>query len=138
VTVTVVGADPSGLASMLADLLEQNLRRDPTRARFLRPSVAVLDAPDADVVVSLRLGGDGVRVGDGDVPDAQLRIRGDAERLLALTTVPLRMGLPDPFTAEGRAVLRDLVARRFVVRGLLRHPVRLARLTSLLSVAEDR
>jgi hypothetical protein len=138
VTVTVVGAAPSGLASMLADLLDQNLRRDPARARLLRPSVAVLEAPDADVVVFLRVGADGVRVGDGDVPDAHVRIRADAERLLSLTTVPLRGGLPDGLRPEGRTVLRDLLARRLVVRGLFRHPVRLARLTSLLSVAEDR
>jgi hypothetical protein len=123
---------------MLAELLQQNLRRDPTRARFLRPSVAVLEASDAEVVVFVRIDRAGVRVGDGKVPDAHLRIRADAERLLALTTVPLRAGLPDVARPEGRAIVRDLLARRLVVRGLLRHPVRLALLTSLLSVAEDR
>lgn len=137
-TVTVVGPAPSGFASMLAELLQQNLRRDPTRARFLRPSVAVLEASDAEVVVFVRIDRAGVRVGDGKVPDAHLRIRADAERLLALTTVPLRAGLPDVARPEGRAIVRDLLARRLVVRGLLRHPVRLALLTSLLSVAEDR
>jgi hypothetical protein len=55
-----------------------------------------------------------------------------------MTTVPLRAGLPDVAHPVGRAIVRDLVARRLVVRGLLRHPIRLARLTSLLSVAEER
>jgi hypothetical protein len=123
---------------MLADLLEQNLAGDPARARLLRPCVVVLDAPDAEVEVFLRIGAEGVRVGDGGVPDAHLRIRADAERLLALATVPLRAGLPDVASPQGRAVLRDLLGRRLVVRGLLRHPVRLARLTQLLSVAEGR
>ncbi|HEX6264388.1 MAG TPA: hypothetical protein VF036_03805, partial [Actinomycetota bacterium] len=62
-TITVVGGEPSGLASMVADLIEQNLARDPARMALLRRSVAVLDAPDADVTVFLRIERDGVRVG---------------------------------------------------------------------------
>jgi hypothetical protein len=136
VTITVVGGEPSGLASMVADLIEQNLARDPTRTALLRPSVAVLDAPDADVTIFLRIDRDGVRVGDGDVPDAHLRIRSDSGRLLDLTTVPLRGGLPDLLRPEGRAIAGDLLRRRIRIRGLLRHPFRLVRLTKLLSVAD--
>jgi hypothetical protein len=136
VTVTVVGPEPSGLASMVADLIEQNLARDPARRTLLRPTVAVLDAPDADVTVFLRIGRDEVRVGDGDVPDAHVRIRSDSGRLLDLTTAPLRFGLPDLLTAEGRAIVKDLLLRRIRIRGLLRHTLRLARLTKLLSVAD--
>jgi hypothetical protein len=136
VTIKVVGGEPSGLASMVADLIEQNLARDPTRTALLRRSVAVLDAPDADVTVFLRIERDGVRVGDGDVPDAHLRIRSDSGRLLDLTTAPLRAGLPDPLRPEGRAIVGDLLRGRIRIRGLLRHPLRLARLTKLLSVAD--
>jgi hypothetical protein len=132
-TVTLVGVEPSGFAALVADLIEQNLARDPGRRRLLRRCVAVLEAPDADVTVHLRLADDGVRVGDGDVPDAHLRVRSDAERLLALTAAPLRLGLPDVATPQGRAVVRDLLAGRLRIRGLMAHPVRLARLTKLLS-----
>jgi hypothetical protein len=136
VNVTVVSPEPSGLASMVADLIEQNLARDPARRALLLPTVAVLDAPDADVTVFLRIRRDGVRVGDGDVPDAHVRIRLDSGRLLDLTTAPLRFGLPDALSPEGRAIVRDLLLRRIRIRGLLRHPLRLARLTKLLSVAD--
>ena len=98
--------------------------------------MAVLDAPDADVTVFLRIDSEEVRVGDGDVPDAHVRIRADSGRLLDLTTAPLRFGLPDVLTPEGRAIVRDLLGRRLRIRGLLRHPLRLARLTKLLSVAD--
>lgn len=135
-TVTVIGAEPSGLTSMVAELIEQNLARDPARRTLLVPTVAVLDAPDADVTVFLRIRHDDVRVGDGDVPDAHVRIRSDSGRLLDLTTAPLRFGFPDPLTAEGRAIVKDLLLRRIRIRGLLRHPLRLARLTKLLSVAD--
>ncbi|HEX5938595.1 MAG TPA: hypothetical protein VFZ75_13055 [Actinomycetota bacterium] len=134
--VSVSGEEPSGLASMLAELIRANLRTDPGRGALLRPSVVVLDAPDADVTVFLRIAPEGVRVGDGDVPDAHLRIRADAERLLDLTNVPLRLGFPDVGRPEGRAVVRDLLARRLRIRGLLRHPLRLSRATRLLSVAD--
>ncbi|HWL89881.1 MAG TPA: hypothetical protein VNP90_00830 [Actinomycetota bacterium] len=133
---TVVGPEPSGLASMVAKLIEQNLARDPERRRLLHRSVVVLDAPDAEVTVFLRMDRDGVRVGDGDVPDAHLRIRSDSGRLLDLTTAPLRFGLPDLLSSEGRSIVGDLLARRVRIRGLLRHPLRLARLTQLLSVAD--
>jgi len=136
VTVAVVGPEPSGLAIMVADLIGQNLARDPARRALLRPLVAVLDAPDADVTVFLRIARDDVRVGDGDVPDAHVRIQTTAERLLDLTTAPLRFGLPDPLRPEGRAIVADLLRRRIRIRGLLRHPLRLARLTKLLSVAD--
>ncbi|MCD6020806.1 MAG: hypothetical protein K0R20_516 [Actinomycetia bacterium] len=135
-TITVIGGEPSGLASMVADLIEQNLARDPPRRALLRRSVAVLDVPDADVTVFLRIERDGIRVGDGDVPDAHLRIRSDSGRLLDLTTAPLRGGLPDPLRPEGRAIVGDLLLRRIRIGGLLRHPVRLVRLTKLLSVAD--
>ena len=135
-SVSVVGPEPSGLASMVAELIEQNLARDPARRRLLHRSVVVLDAPDAEVTVFLRIDPGGVRAGDGDVPGAHVRIQADSGRLLDLTTAPLRFGLPDPMAPEGRAILRDLLARRVRIRGLLRHPLRLARLTQLLSVAE--
>lgn len=134
--VTVVGLEPSGLASMVAELIEQNLSRDPARRGLLRPSVAVLDAPDADITVFLRITPEDVRVGDGNVPDAHLSIRAESGRLLDLTTTPLRFGLPDVLRGEGRAIVGDLLGRRLRIRGLLRHPLRLARLTKLLSVAD--
>ena len=135
-SVTVVGPEPSGLASMVAELIEQNLSRVPGRRALLRPSVVVLDAPDADVTVFLRIAPGEVRVGDGDVPDAHLRIRTDSGRLLDLTTAPVRFGLPDLLSPEGRSIVGDLLSRRLRIRGLVRHPVRLARLTELLSVAD--
>ena len=94
------------------------------------------DASDADVTVFLRIAPEEVRVGEGIVPDAHLAIRAPSGRLLDLTTAPLRFGLPDVLTPERRAIVDDLLGRRLRIRGLLRHPLRLARLTNLLSVAD--
>jgi hypothetical protein len=51
--------------------------------------------------------------------------------------VPLRFGVPDVARPAGRAVVGDLLAGRLRIRRLSLHPLRLARVTKLLSVAED-
>ena len=132
----VFGTDePSGLALMVGGLIDQNLERDPTRRRLLRPSSATITVPDAGVAITVRTSPGGVEVRDGAVPAAHVAITADSERLLGLTSAPLRLGLPDPLDPRGRAVLRDVMAGRVRIRGMLTHPRRLARLSSLLSVA---
>ena len=107
--VELEGSEPSGLAELLAGLLEQHLAREPERAAHLRPSVVVLEAPDADVAVTVRLSPGAVSVSDGVAAEAHLHVVAPADRLLALAGAPLRAGLPDPLHRDGRAVLADVV-----------------------------
>ncbi len=132
--VVFADAEPNGLGVMLGSLIEQNLARDPSRGRLLAPTLVSIDAPDAEVGVTLRLDPGRVLVANGVRPAAGLTITADASRLLSLTDVPLLFGLPDPLRAEGRSVLRDVLSRRLRIRGMLSHPLELARLTMLLSV----
>ena len=131
--ITYADDRPNGLASMLGGLVEQNLARDPRRRRLLRACVVALRATDADVGATLRIGRDGVEVANGADPRCDLEVVTDAQRLLDLAAVPLRLGMPDPLTARGRDVARALVGRRIRVRGLARHPLRIARVNRLLS-----
>jgi hypothetical protein len=124
---------PNGLAAMLGELISQNLARDPRRDRWLRPAAVTLVASDARVVVTLRIGRDGVEVVNGPDTRAHLEVVTDARRLLDLAAAPLRLGLPDPFTPDGRAVARALLDGRLRVHGSIRHPLRLMRLNLLLS-----
>jgi hypothetical protein len=134
-SVTYADEEPNGLASMLGTLIEQNLARDRARRRLLRAALVSLAATDAEVAVTLRIGAGGVEVANGADPHPHLAVVTDAHRLLDLAGVPLRLGLPDPFTQRGREVVGALLARRLRVHGLLRHPLRLARLNRLLSAA---
>jgi hypothetical protein len=136
VQVRLEGEDPSGLAELVAGLLQQHLAREPSRASGLRPAVVVLSVPDAEVAVTVRLSRGIIRVADGDAADAHLRIVAPSGRLLALAAAPLRAGMPDPLTRDGRAALADVLTGRVRVHGLLRHPRRLAGFTSVLSVHE--
>ena len=133
--VHIEGVDEvSGLAVMVGMLIEQNLERDPSRRRFLRSSVACLSATDADVSVTIRISPGRVEISDGLSDDAHVTVISDSARLMDLTTAPLRFGLPDVFDPRGRTVLGDVLSRRMRIRGSLRHPRRMARLASLLSV----
>lgn len=127
--------EPNGLAAMVGGLIEANLSDHPRRVRLLRPVVADLVAIDADVGARLEIERDHVRVTDIAGDRAHLRITADAITLVELAGVPLRLGLPDPFHPQGRAVIRKIVSREIEIEGLLRHPVALSRLTRLLSVA---
>jgi hypothetical protein len=131
--VRFVDAEPNGLASMVGGLIEQNLARDRSRARLLTGGAATLVARDAGVQVTLTLGPREVVVANGADPAADLVVTAASSRLLALAGAPLRLGLPDGLTAEGRAVLRDLAAGRVRIEGLGTHPGLLRRLTMLLS-----
>ena len=134
-SVVLVDREPSGLATMLADLIERNLQRDPDRRELLHPVLVSIAAPDAEVSVTLRIRPERVEIADGADPTADLAIVADSSALLGLTVAPLRFGLPDPFRPAGRAVLRDVLARRVRIRGMLVHPRVLARVSSLLSVS---
>ena len=127
-------AGASGLAEILGDLIQQNLTRDPERSRLLRRAVVSIVAIDAEVGVTLHIGPGRVSIVDGVDDAAQIGITATSADLLALTDVPLRLGLPDPLRREGRRVLGDVLARRVRIRGMMSHPRRLARLTMLLSV----
>lgn len=131
--VVLPDAEPSGLARMLAGLLETNLARRPERAGLLRRAVVEIDAADAGVVVTVRFQGGGVQVSNGPASRSDLRIRASGRDLLALSAAPLRFGLPDPLRREGRALLRRIASAQVGVSGMLRHPVTLSRFARLLS-----
>jgi hypothetical protein len=125
-------AGPSGITELIDGLVRQNLRRDPTR-RLLRGDVVTIEAVDAGVAVSIRSSEGRIAVVDGRDPDARLVVSASSTKLLELAGAPLRFGLPDAFTHDGRVLIGDLLARRIRVRGLIRHLGTVRRLTMLLS-----
>ena len=128
-------AEPNGLAAMLGGLIQGNLDAHPERAALLSsPATYAIVAPDVDVGVSIRLHGGSVTVRNGVIGRPDIVITADSDALLGLSSVPLRFGLPDAMTEEGREVTRKLLKGELKVKGLLLHPLKLARLNKLLSV----
>lgn len=134
-TVAFADGNPNGLAEVVGELIRQNLEREPRRRRLLGRTVATISVPDAEVGMTIRLEPDRVEIANAVAPVAHVRVRATSPALLRLTAAPLRFGLPDPLDRAGRAVIADLLTRRARIEGLLRHPVRAARLSMLLSVA---
>jgi hypothetical protein len=129
--------EPNGLASMIGGLIQGNLDAHPERTALLSsPATYAIVAPDVDVAVSIRLKDGSVTVRNGLVGRPNIVITTDSEALLGLSSVPLRFGLPDATTKEGREVTRKLLTGQLKVKGLLLNPLKLARLNKLLSVNE--
>jgi hypothetical protein len=134
--IVLVDAVPTGLAEILAGLLGANLLRRPEREVLLRPAVIGIEAADAGVAITVRLTERRIEISNGAaIRGSDLRIRADGADLLALSASPLRLGLPDPLTGEGRAILRRVASGRVRISGMLRHPIVLSRFARLLSVS---
>ena len=133
-TVEYVDEEPNGLAAMLGGLIEANLQQHPEREALLKPAVVGITAPDADVSVTLQIAPGRVGVANGLQGKPHLLVTTDSDTLIELSSVPLRFGLPDSLTKEGRAVNAKLFRGTIKVRGMTRHLGKLARLNKLLSV----
>jgi hypothetical protein len=135
VTVEYPDPEPNGLASMLGGVIEGNLAAHPERERFLsNVSAYGIRAADVGVEVSIRLAPGKVTVRNGIVGKPHILVQTDSETLVGLSSVPLRFGLPDIGTKEGREVNRKLLRGQLKVKGLFLHPGKLARLNRLLAV----
>ena len=135
-TVEYADEEPNGLATMLGGLIEANLEQHPERRALLKPAVIGINSPDAEVTVTIAIAPGRVRVRNGPPRGrAQLFVTADSQTLIELSSVPLRFGLPDSMTKEGREVNAKLLSGKLKVRGMFLHLGMLARLNRLLSVA---
>jgi hypothetical protein len=140
-------AHENGLATMLADLVRQNLDAKPHKKRdfaALEGSVAIV-ADDADVALTLcfeRGCGGKLTIHDGIVGVPDVTIRGPSEVIMALSNLPLatRVGLPIPNPRDAdavrtvRAVASAVGAGKLHVYGMVLHPRMVMRLTRIMSI----
>ena len=133
--VRVDDVEPSGLVSMVAGVVRANAARDPVLDRLPAGAVYRLVASDAGVSATIRIAVDEIVVGGdaGRVP-ADVTVRATSADLVEVAAAPLRLGLPDPLSAPGRRVVARIATGRIRIRGLLRHPLLVLRLSRLLSV----
>jgi len=126
-------AEPNGLASLLGELIRQNLQREPSRHRLLRPGVVAIESTDAEVAATLRFTEGSVEIANGADVGADVHVRAQGAALLGLAGAPLRFGFPDAASRQGRAVVADIVRGEIRVRGLVTRAAAVRRLTMLLS-----
>jgi len=134
----LVVVDPAaeGLPAMLADLIKGNLEREPERRALITdgPGTVNLRVTDADVEVGMLFTGEHLSIGS-PLPDPDLAFACEADVLFALTNVPLRFGMPDQLTKEGRTVAGWLMNGTIDVKGLPRNLKLMIRLQRLFTVS---
>ncbi|MGH2740752.1 MAG: hypothetical protein ACRDH6_09770 [Actinomycetota bacterium] len=134
-TVEFLDEEPNGIASMIGGLLEANLQAHPERRSLLAPPTTIgIVATDAGAATTIHLAPGRVTVANGLVGRPTVRVSTDSSTLTELSSVPLRFGLPDAFTPEGRETVQKLLRRTLQVKGMLMHVGTVSRLNRLLSV----
>jgi hypothetical protein len=138
------GAEDNGLASMLADLVRQNLEAKPHKVRdfeALDGTVAII-AEDADVCLTLRFQKGFLTIYDGVVGIPDVAIRGTSDMIMAMSNMPLTrplgLPLPDPRdkdqVAVSQSVLTAMRKGELEMYGAVLHPGLVMRLTRVMSV----
>jgi hypothetical protein len=140
------GAEENAFATMLADLVRQNLDTKPHKRRdfdALHGTVALV-ADDADVALTLEFrrarGRGSLTLHDGikGVPD--VAVRGSSEAIMALSNVPLTrpLALPIPTDRSSLEALRTMLRATRTgdlrIFGILGNLGLLSRLTRVMSV----
>ena len=131
------GDAASGLASMMGTLLAQNVERAPQKFEDFRrvESNVLIDVTDLGEAITLSFVGDRCTIHNGRHGHPRVRIRTDSETLMGLSQLRIgRLGLPDYFDDNGRAVLRAMSKGKLRIGGM-HHLATLNRITRLFSVS---
>ena len=130
------GARNMGLAEMMFNLIRQNLEQKPQRLPSFRAlnSNVVIVARDIDITITLAFKGGELTIYNGIVGEADLKIIADHDAILGLSLINISMGLPNYFDRTGRDILKKLLLGNLKIKGMLKHPFPLIRLTKIFSV----
>jgi hypothetical protein len=139
------GAEDNGLATMLAELVRQNLDAKPHKKgdfEALGGCVSIV-ADDADVALTMRFERGGkLTIHDGVVGIPDVTIRGPSDAIMALSNMPLAtpLGLPIPSRGDHeaarsvRTVLGAMRQGKLHVYGAAFHLPLVMKLTRVMSV----
>jgi hypothetical protein len=127
VTVRLAGAEESsGLAMMLSQYLEQNLRDFPEKSEQavrIRGRLA-LEATEGDVGVTLDFRGGKIEIADGCAPDATIFVHGGIFSITELAT-------------GGKGALREILQGRLKVRSAWKHPIFVFRIAAFMKLPDE-
>lgn len=142
----MVTIDPSasenGLAVMLAQLIEENLKDPQKKGDFEALSLRLgIVAVDADVRVTLVFGRGSLVLYNGLLSNMDVVMTTTSEKVTGLSMLPIKrigpISLPDFLAEPGLQMLRDIWRGDLKIQGLLRHPIAITRLTRLFSVVQN-
>jgi hypothetical protein len=129
------GAEEVAMAGMLADMLKANLEK-PQKIKIFNSlkSTVYLYAEDADAGMTMDFDKGKLVVYGGKEGKPKLEIATDAQTLLELANLKIKMGLPYYFDELGRGVMKKLMKRQLKIKGMLAHPIALTKVTKVMSI----
>jgi hypothetical protein len=135
------GPDANGVATIVGTLLSQNFESFPERIavarRMARPVTIV--STDTDTACTIVFNRDGASVFNDLVGRPAVTVIATVDQILDVSQLPMKAGglLPVGFlTNRGVHVLKEILTRRLIVKGLLTHTVSALRTIALVSVVQ--
>ncbi len=129
-------ASETPFSFILSELIESNLTQKPEKMKTFNNlrGVIGIDLKDIDAAVTLFFQGGRLKIEQGIVGKPDLVIRTDSDKVVGLNSITIKFGLPYYFDEAGMTVLKQLMSGELKVEGMLAHPVKLTRLTKIMSV----
>ena len=130
------GAEENAMAVMLGDMIKANITNNPAKVKdFNKLEGNVwLTATDAGVDMTLEFNKGSLIVHDGKYGKPIIQIATDSMTLMELANISIKMGLPYYFDETGLAVIKKLMKKELVIKGLITHTMPLTHLTKIMSV----
>ena len=130
------GADENAMAVMLGDMIKTNITNNPGKLKdFNRLNGNVwLTATDAGVEMTLEFKKGSLVIHDGKFGKPIIQIATDSMTLMELANISIKFGLPYYFDETGLAVIKKLLKRELIIKGLITRTMPLTHLTKIMSV----
>ncbi|MBA3741749.1 hypothetical protein [Sporichthya sp.] len=140
-TVTCAGGEEAnGIANIMQALLVQNFANKPNltkTARKMRHPVTIVNT-DTDTECTLDFANEGITIYNGIVGEPRVALYINSDQLLQLSQMKVKAGgkLPVGLISPRSPVLRQVLSRQIVIKGMLSHYFATGRALALISLAD--
>ncbi|HUR74062.1 MAG TPA: hypothetical protein VMZ00_07285 [Sporichthya sp.] len=140
-TVTCAGGEEAnGIASIMQALLVQNFANKPgltKTARKMRHPVTIVNT-DTETECTLDFATEGITIYNGIVGEPNVALYVSSDQLLQLSQMKVKAGgkLPIGLMSPRSSVLRAILTRQIVIKGLISHTLATGRALALISLAD--
>ena len=133
------GDEANGLAAILSTLLSQNFENFADRARIARrmPRPVAVYSTDTLSTATIVFGRDGATIYNDIVGRPSVIVKATVDQILDTSQLKMKAGGLLPvgfFTSRGLGILRAILSRKMVVKGLLVHTITALQFIALVSV----
>jgi hypothetical protein len=134
------GEEANGIANIMQALLAQNFANKPKltkTARKMRHPVTIVNT-DTETECTLDFATEGITIYNGIVGEPNVALYISSDQLLQLSQMKVKAGgkLPIGLMSPRSPVLRQILSRQLVIKGLISHTFATGRALALISLAD--